>query len=255
MRNSRMAIMAGAIAALLGVPGVAGAQTAAEILKKVDAVGYTKSSKMTVSQKVITPGGDERTFGMTVYNKNGQEKGLTEYTSPKQVAGMKILSLQDGDEIWTYFPSSNRTRQLASSARNRRVQGSDFTYDDMATGKMSKQWTGKLLGEEKTAGKTCHKLALTPTKSGPKSYSKITLWVEKSTGTPVRIDYYDLDGEYIKRLDIGKYKKVSGVLVPCAYKMTNQEDGGKTLMKVDEESIRINLALDDALFTSAGLSQ
>lgn len=243
-------------ATALVAPGIAtGAESVESILKKMDAAGFSQSSQMILAQKVVTPGGAERTFKMTSYSQNGSEKALTVYTYPKQAAGMKILTLNDGDDLWTYFPSSNRTRKLASSMRNRKVQGSDFTYDDMATGKMARNWKGKVLGTEKMTGKTCYKLALVPTEHGPKSYSKITAWVDKSNYTSVRIDYYDLDGEYIKRLDIGRYKKVSGVLIPLAYKMTNQMDGGTTMMKVDEKSVKVNLKLDPILFTEAGLSR
>ena len=253
--TSKTAMLIAVMAALTTFAAKARAESAEAILKKVDEASFTRSSQLTMSQKVVTPGGDERTFKMTVYSENGNEKGLTVYTWPKQVTGMKILSLNDGDDIWTYFPSSNRTRKLASSARNRKVQGSDFTYDDLATGKMVKQWQGTVLGTEKMSGKTCYKLALKPTAHGPKSYSKTVVWVDKATYTPVRIDYFDPDGVYLKRLDIGLYKKVSGVLIPCAYKMTNQEDGGVTMMKADEKSIKVNLKLDPILFTEAGLSR
>jgi outer membrane lipoprotein-sorting protein len=166
---------------------------------------------------------------------------------------MKVLSLRDGNDIWSYFPRTNRVRKLASSARNRKVQGSDFTYDDMAQGKMIKQWQGVIVGEEKMAGNACFKLALTPTAEGPKSYRKIVIWVDKSLFTPLRIDYYDLDGYLLKRLEIKNYKKVSGVLIPHDYVMTNLTDGGKTLMKV--VAAEVNVKLDPVIFTETGLAR
>ncbi len=229
------------------------AQSALDIMKKVDATGHTKSTRIEMVQKVITPSGDSRTFKMMSYSENGSEKGLTVYVAPNQVRGMKILTLNDGDDIWTYFPKTNRTRKIASSARNRRVQGSDFTYDDMAVGKMAKQWKGKVAGREKIAGVECYKLEVTPTPSGPKSYSKATAWIDKSTHVSLRIEYYDLDGDKLKRLDIGDYRKISGVLVPHRYTMTNLTDGGKTMMKATK--VEVNVALDQGLFSEAGLSK
>jgi outer membrane lipoprotein-sorting protein len=161
--------------------------------------------------------------------------------------------LNDGDDIWVYFPRTNRTRKIASSARNRRVQGSDFTYDDMASGKMAKSWKGKVLGTEERNGVSCYKLGLKPTKSGPKSYSKVTAWVDKSNYTAVSIVYYDLDGEKTKRLDISGYKKIDKVMVPHKYTMTNLIDGGKTVMKV--KKAEVNLRLKPGLFTEAGLGR
>jgi outer membrane lipoprotein-sorting protein len=229
------------------------AQSAKEILEKVDRAGQTKTTRMKITQTVFTPGGDSRTFKILTYSQNGNEKGLTEYVEPNQVRGMKILTLNDGDDIWSYFPRTNRVRKIASSARNRKVQGSDFTYDDMAQGKMAKQWQGEVKGSEKLNGKDCFKLELRPTASGPKSYSKIIAWVAKADNTAQRVEYFDLDGDKVKQLDIGDYKKVSGVAIPFEYTMTNLTDGGKTVMKVAEAEV--NVEIDPSLFSEAGLSR
>ncbi len=236
------------------------AQSVGEILKKVDQVGRTESARMKMTQKVITPGGDSRTFKMLSYSQNGTEKGLTVYVDPPQVAGMKILTLNDGDDIWSYFPRTNRTRKIASSARNRKVQGSDFSYDDMSGGKMADKWRGKVLGTEKLEGKNCFKLELKPTASGPKAYSKIIAWIVKADYTTVRIKYYDLDGDEYKQLDIGEYKRFDVdkeknvyVMIPYKYVMKNLMDGGKTMMKVAKAEV--NVKLDSSLFTEAALSK
>ena len=229
------------------------ADDAKEILKKIDAAGYAKSTRMKVIQKVITPSGDTRTFNLLSYTLNGNEKALTHYISPEQVRGMKVLSLRDGNDIWSYFPRTNRVRKLASSARKRRVQGSDFTYDDMAQGKMVKQWHGKVVGEEKIGDKACYKLELYPTDEGPKSYKRIFIWIDKAVYVPYRIDYYDLDNYLLKRLEIKDYKTISGVHIPFNYTMVNLTDGGKTLMKVADAEV--NVTLDPVMFTEAGLAR
>jgi outer membrane lipoprotein-sorting protein len=229
------------------------AQSVSDILNKVDAAAYSKTAKMEMAQKIVTPSGESRTFKMVSYSADGSEKGLTVYVAPNQVRGMKILTLNDGDDIWTYFPRTNRTRKIASSARNRRVQGSDFTYDDMSGGKMAKKWKGKVIGTEELAGKSCYKLQVTPTESGPKSYTKATVWISKKELEVLRIEYFDLDGDKLKRLDMGDYRKLNGVLIPFRYVMTNLQDGGKTLMKVDKAEI--NITLESGLFSEAGLGK
>lgn len=227
--------------------------SAADVLRKADEVGFAETTKIELTQTVVAPDGEKRTFEMVSYSQNGNEKGLTEYLAPNQVRGMKILTLNDGDDIWVYFPRTNRVRKIASSARNRKVQGSDFTYDDMASGKMAESWKGTVLGSEGRGGEECYKLSLKPTASGPKSYSKITAWIDKSSYTAVSIDYYDLDGDKVKRLDISDYKKISGVLIPHEYTMTNELDGGRTEMSV--KSAKVNVSLAAGLFTEAGLGR
>ena len=249
---SKLSMMTFAIATLLSFDVTAGGDAKA-ILEKIDKASYADSTRMKLSQKVITPSGDTRTFKILSYTMNGNEKSLTHYVGPEQVRGIKILGLRDGNDIWSYFPRTNRTRKLASSAKKRKVQGSDFIYDDMAQGKMVKQWKGKLLGEEKLGENTCFKLELYPTDEGPQSYKRIIVWVDKVQHTPYRIDYYDEDNYLLKRLTIKAYKNISGVLIPFSYVMENLTDGGKTLMKVADAEV--NVTLDPMMFTEAGLSR
>jgi outer membrane lipoprotein-sorting protein len=246
------AVVVVALALVLVATG-AQAQSADAILKQADQAGYAESTKIEMTQTVVSPSGDKRKFGMIAYSEDGNDKGLTEYLSPNQVRGMKILTLNDGDDIWVYFPRTNRVRKIASSARNRKVQGSDFTYDDMAMGKMATNWQGTVKGSEKIDGVDCHKLELKPTASGPKSYSKVIAWIGKADHVAHRIDYYDLDGDLIKRLIISGYKQVNGVLIPHKYTMTNLLDGGRTEMKI--KKAEVNIRLSSSLFTEAGLGK
>ena len=41
--------------------------------------------------------------------------------------------LNDGDDIWTYFPRTRRVRKLASHAKKQKVPGSDFSFGDFSS--------------------------------------------------------------------------------------------------------------------------
>ena len=41
--------------------------------------------------------------------------------------------LNDGDDIWTYFPRTRRVRKLASHAEKQKVQGHDFSFGDFSS--------------------------------------------------------------------------------------------------------------------------
>ncbi|MFO8073443.1 MAG: outer membrane lipoprotein-sorting protein [Polyangia bacterium] len=252
-RSARIIHAAAAGTAALLVSCLASAQSAEEILEKVDEAGLAETSRMELTQKVVGPGGGTRTFRMVSHAAGGLEKGLTEYLEPSQVRGMKILTLDDGDDIWVYFPRTNRTRKIASSARNRRVQGSDFTYDDMATGRMAEQWSGELLGSDELDGDDCYKLSIEPTDKGPQTYSKAVAWVRKADHAPLRVDYWDLDGDRCKRLVMGDYREIDGVLLPFEYTMTNLLDGGRTEMRVDEAEVGVSLR--SSMFNQASLGR
>jgi outer membrane lipoprotein-sorting protein len=224
-----------------------------DILKRIDKASYSGSSQIYMTQTVINPSGDKRVFKMVSYSLNGTDKALTKYLAPAQVAGMKILTLNDGDDIWSYFPRTNRTRKIASSARNRKVQGSDFTYEDMSQGKMSRSWKGSVAGSEKVDGSDCYRLNLVPSKDGPESYSKSVAWVDKKEFVIRRIIFFDSYGEKLKELTISGFKKISGVNIPFKYVMTNLQDGGRTIMTV--ASAKINISIDTGMFSEAALGK
>jgi len=229
-------------------------QSAIDIMKKVDEVSYVKSSKSAVLQTVINPEGEKRIFKIVSYSYNGNEKTLIHYIYPNRVKGMKILTLKGGEEIWAYFPRTNRTRRIASSARKRKVQGSDFTYDDLAQGKYVEQYKGKLLSQEKYKGRDCYKLKLIPTKKGPiESYSKLVVWIDKEKYIPLRIDYYDVDNELQKRLLLEDYKTIQGHITPMKLIMENLQDGGKTIMEI--KAIKFDIKLSKDIFSPDNLSK
>jgi len=58
---------------------------------------------------------------------------MMRYIKPTSVKGQTFLMLNDGDDIWTYFPRTRRVRKMASHAKKMKVQGGDFSFDDFSS--------------------------------------------------------------------------------------------------------------------------
>jgi len=226
--------------------------TALDIIRKVDQVTWSASSRGIMTQTIITSGGEKRTFEMEIYSRDGNNNLLYRYTKPARVAGMSFLMLGGGDDIWAYFPKTDRVRHLASHVKKQKMMGSDFSYEDMGSGNIEKDYIGKLIGSEKIAGRDCYKLELIPTENGP-HYSKVIMWADKETFVVHRFDYYDEKGNILKRLIQTKIKEVQGHLIPFHYEMTNLQDGGKTTIEV--KKIEYDVKLDDEFFTTRNLKK
>jgi len=67
-------------------------------------------------------------------------------------AGIGMLSLEHGDNIWAYFPDSDDLRKIASSSRNGSMEGSDFSYEDMSGGAATRTWEATTMTEESSTG-------------------------------------------------------------------------------------------------------
>jgi len=226
--------------------------TARQIVEKVDEVAYSKSSKAAARQIITTAGGDVRELAFEGYTMDGTEKGLSEYITPAKVKGVKILTLNKGDDIWTYFPRTGRVRKIASSARKQKVMGSDFSYEDFAPGDFEIDYKARLVGREKEAGDECYKLELIPTPEGP-AYSKLIGWVRASDFVPLRLDYYDEEGELLKRLTLSEIKEIQGHPTAMKMTMTNLQEGGNTVIVTD--SVEYDLPLKESLFSDRTLKQ
>lgn len=235
-----------ALVTIITVAALGEELTPREIIKKIDATERLASSQGIFKQIITTSGGDKRTLETEYYTKDHNDKQLMIYTNPSRVKGDKILMLNDGDDIWFYTPKTDRVRHLASHARRQKVQGSDFSYEDMAGGSIEEDYTYTLLGEEEASDKPCYKFELIPTESGP-HYSKLILWADKEKFLTVRIDYYE-DDQLSKRLTCDDVRMIDGYWYAMKWKMNNILEGGETLMIT--EKIRINVELEDNIFTT-----
>jgi outer membrane lipoprotein-sorting protein len=225
--------------------------TPKQIIQKIDDMERVSSSEGTSRQIITTSGGKKRTLESKSYSKNKNEKQLMIYTAPKRVKGDKILMLNEGDDIWFYTPKTDRVRHLASHAKKQKVQGSDFSYEDMAGGSIEEDYTYKLLGEEKIEGVNCYHFELIPTESGP-HYSKLILWADKEKFVTRKIDYYE-EGELLKRLNLLDIKQIDGRWTPMKMIMKNIQEGGETAMETLE--IKFDVELSDDLFTTKNLKR
>lgn len=218
-------VAAAVILAVAGAEAEEQALAAREIVRRIDATERVAASEGIYRQVITTSGGEKRTLEMKGYSRDRNDKQLMVYTAPRRVEGDKILMLNGGDDIWFYTPKTDRVRHLASHARRRQVQGSDFAYEDMAGGSIEEDYGYELLGEEEVEGVACYKLELIPKESGP-HYSKLILWAEKGKFVSRRIDYFE-DGELLKRLTAGDVRQVGGHWYPMRMVMRNLREGGR----------------------------
>ncbi len=250
---SRQSIVAGVLAGVVSLAG-AGELSGPEIIKKMNELMNQDSAEAKMKMTIQTSGGQLRTFLYHTYSKDRGAKNLMRYLKPSRVKGDAILMLNNADDIWAYFRRTNRVRKLASHAKKRKLEGSDFSYEDMGSGDaFIEDYESVLLGEEKMQGERCYKLELTKKPESDRSYSHLVVWVAKSNFVALVIDYYDEDDpEYhLKRLVCSEVKEIDGVPTATKIVMHNKEDNTQTLMEIVE--MKLGVELPDNMFTERGL--
>ena len=235
--------------------GIAHAQSldAETILKKVDEAEGFKSSFSEAQQIITTSSGQKRTLVVRGWAVNNGEKQLSEYLSPADIKGQKILMTEDGDNIWMFNPETRRTRKLGSHMKKKKVMGSDFTYEDQAGGKITEKYTGVVLQEEEQGGVMCYAMELTPTPEGP-SYDKIIAWIGKEDFVTRRVDFYQNDeSEPFKQLIMEDIRNVGEKIVAHKMTMTNLEDTTETVNIISR--IQFGADIPESIFESRNLER
>lgn len=230
--------------------------TGEDIIQKVNDTINVDTSHGTAKMTIITTSGSKRTFVEELWSKNKGEKNLVRYLEPQRVKDEAVLMLNNADDIWMFFPRTQRVRKLASHAKKQKMQGSDFSYEDMGSGDaFIKDYESKRVEDEESEGYDCYKLELRRKPGSDMSYSRLIMWVIKTNFVPIAIDYYDENdsSRKVKRLVQSDIRVVDGIPTAMKAVMYNLNDNTQTELEMLE--VEFNIPLDDSLFTERALKK
>jgi outer membrane lipoprotein-sorting protein len=192
--NRQLLRSASAFVLAMAFAAPARAETADEVLKKLDKamndfVDLTLDSTMTVFEPGQSTGRD---VGFTSVTKG--PKRLVRFTAPGDVKGMGFL-VESADQMYALLPAfGNRVRRLGTHVKNQSFMGSDIAYEEMSSTEYGSIYVPKLAGEED--GAWVLELALKPGKEA--EFPRLKLWVDKKTAQAVRIECFDDKGTNVK---------------------------------------------------------
>ncbi|UCD38258.1 MAG: outer membrane lipoprotein-sorting protein [Fidelibacterota bacterium] len=207
--------------------------TGQEILDRVNAIQNPANSSGVMTQTIQTSSGQFRTFELESYSANKGEKSLMRYRRPASVKDQAFLMLNNADDIWTYFPRTKRVRKLASHAKKQKVQGGDFTYEDMGSGDAWKEeYVPSNLGEIDLLDERCWKLQMEGIPEKDPAYQKMIIMVRQKDYYPLQVDYFADEGDLMKSLYLEDIREVDGFPTAMRMVMRNHEDGTETWMEI-----------------------
>jgi len=230
--------------------------TGDEIIQKVDDLLNVKTAYAKMKMTIETTSGQERTFVYESWTKDEGEKNLIRYLEPARVKDQAVLMLNNANDIWMFFPRTQRVRKLATHAKKQKMQGSDFSYEDMGGGgEFREDFEARRLEDEKKNDLDCYKVELTRKPESDISYSRLLIWVIKENFYPIVIEYYDeKDPTYLqKTLTQSDIEVIDGIPTAKNMVMQNLNDQTQTVMEVLE--IAYDVELDDRMFTERNLKR
>ncbi len=230
--------------------------TGEDIVKKVNDLFNVQTSYGKIKMTIMTTSGQKRTFIYESWSKDKGEKNLVRYREPRRVKDQAVLMLNNADDIWMYFPRTQRVRKLATHAKKQKMQGSDFSYEDMGSGDaFINDFSSRRLEDEKKEDHDCYKVELTRIPESDISYFRLIMWVIKENFVPIIIDYYDEDDPTLieKTLVQSDIHVIDDIPTAMKVIMYNKNDNTQTELELLE--VKYNVKLDDSMFTERNLKK
>ena len=228
--------------------------TGDQIIQKVNDIfnpqtGYAKA-KMTI----VTSSGKRRTFVYDSWNKNKGEKNLIRYIEPRRVKGNAVLMLNNADDIWMYFPRTQRVRKMDTHAKKQKMQGSDFSYDDVVENrKLLDLYDIEFIGTDSLDDRETYKLQLTA-KVDEVNYFSRTIWVDKETYIPLKTELYAKSGKLMKEIMVDDFQRINSHNYPTRVIMVNKLRKD-TYTELSLAEILLDAQVPEKVFTKAYLER
>ncbi len=235
------------------------ANTALEIMQRVDArdEGDNRTARLTMT--LIDLNGRERSRSLeTFFKYRGRDRlNLMFFLAPANVRNTGFLTYdyrtpEQDDDQWLYLPELHKTKRIASANKSQSFMGTDFSYVDM-TRRVLEEWSYKLLGEREVRGKKAWLVEATPASKIVErryGYSKSVLFVRQDIHMVVRAVHWLTEGGRLKYLDIKALERIDGIWTATELDMRtvrNKETLHRTVMRF--EDVRYGQDLDEGLFS------
>ena len=155
------------------------------------------------------------------------------------------------NEAWLYIPLLKKIEQLPdANNRDESFQESDIKPSDMMIRSINLD-DHQFLREETISNKTYDVVESVPKQKDPSyPYSKIESWISKDEHLREKIDYYDNEGQLLKRQLIS-WKKIKGAHVWEKVVTSNMINHNVTTLNISD--IKIDTGLDDSYFSQRSM--
>lgn len=224
----------------------------AKITTGTEGEGREKIKEFTLSRKVQSDG---------VHNST-----LTRFHSPAEVKNEGVLIIENAsgrNDVLMYLPNFKKVRRVESQQQSGSFMGSVFSYSDIATPHVE-DFKYKVLKEEKCTGSeasgvTCSVIECVPVNDDVKErtgYSKSLLWIRHDNFMSTHAEYYNLDGEHFKDLEMSEVKIIDEKNKKwLAHQVYIKNLKTKEYTRLQFSNVKANKGLTDSIFTQQYLQK
>ncbi|HBZ69912.1 MAG TPA: hypothetical protein DEP35_09325 [Deltaproteobacteria bacterium] len=228
-----------------------------EVMRRVDARPRGKTQTARAVWHLLTPDGSERVRETRNYWRDARGTGsgklhsqrLIIFEQPPDVKDTAFLTWSANrpdadDDQWIYLPALRKVRRIAVGDRGASFVGTDFSYDDLAD-RLVEADEHRLLRSEERDGERYYVVESTPRKK-PAPYQKRVVFVNATSWTVPRIEYFAPSGELQKILEV-HWHEVQGIWTWESLDMADVRSRHRTRVEIDQ--VAYDRPLGEDLFT------
>ncbi len=244
-----LATAVGILILVLTLPAGVHAQSASEIIDRVDRLLRGSSSRGRITMEITTEHWS-RSLEMEVWSL-GVDYSLVRVLSPPREAG--TATLKADQEVWNYLPRVDRTIKVPPSLMMGSWMGSHFTNDDLVKdSRIIEDYDIEIAFEGLRDGVEVWEFELIPKPEAPVVWGRIEEQVRKADLMPTWVRYYDEDGSLVRTMELSAYTVMGGRLVP-AEMVVIPEDKPEERTALIYHDLEFDIDLDESFFSLRSL--
>ncbi len=244
----------GLLVAFLGVFTVSAEEatlTLDDIVQKTNLAAYYggEDGRSEVNMTITDGQGRTRTREFVILRKDvedgGRQKFYVYFKKPSDVRKMVFMVhkyIEKDDDRWLYLPALDLVKRIAGSDKRTSFVGSHFLYEDVS-GRSPTEDEHELV--ETTD--TMYVMKNTPKDPDSVEFSSFTMWIDKKTFIPVKIEYLDKRGKKYRLVEALKTEMVQGIPTVTQSRAQDLLSGGKTVSEFS--NVKYDIGLKDSIFT------
>jgi outer membrane lipoprotein-sorting protein len=200
-----------------------------------DSQGRERKKQFTILRKDVEDGGDQN---YAVLFSRPADVRNTVFIVHKHVG--------KDDDRWLYLPALDLVKRIAAGDKRTSFVGSNFFYEDVS-GRAVDEDTHELV---ETTDES-YVVKNIPKDEGSVEFTSWTVWIDRTTFLPVKMEYIDESGEVYRRIEALEVQEVLGHPTVTQMKVSDLRSGGYTLSEF--RNVEYDLGIPDDVFTERTL--
>ena len=226
--------------------GPEGADEIIDRALEINTLGF-ESGRAQVDITIFDRQGERQERKMDVRSRRDDDRGRTvmTLTDPGEVRGQAFLFIENedaDDDMWMYVPAFEVTRRVEGSQRQSSFMGTHFTFADLESRDL-REASYRQKDDGTIGDYDVYVIEARPDTPEESDYERVVAYVRQDDYIPIRVRYYDTDGDLDKTLFTERLNTTGDDDTYIERSTLRSETGGYTTIEIQELDTDVDLPM------------